>query len=376
MNNNNINPGWDEQNKVLTDNFGNVYDFEKQTINGVECGLERNDYEFKETEFGFYCEPKNNKPWAINVNGYTSISTDGMCSIYVNKKFQLKEIMFEDQNHDNGTKLVKNNQTKLDGKNIELQLEYDNDRCKMMDIDGKIHNRMTNYQPRANSIFYREEWLDDCLITSDHDGQSNKITARIYLMDPNNNQNYANQPVVTLEFEDGIFYCIDKIGDRVYLYHSQYYDNGNKHIGNIYVYNTRTHEIESRYQMGDVDNYISRDGLLELVEQIERHPDKNFHELLQKYHAIKLKEFFKENPKRTVLFDFYRDRGYKHDMYGIRKPKTPQKNGNEAAIVNALNDERTNKTDKKKSENLNKINNSSPQNIHNHQRSKTPNPYL
>ena len=190
---NNMKPGWDEANQVLKDNFGNVYDFKRKTINGVRCEMKRdnmdrcNENYSEKNKFHFIVNPSNKVKININNRGLSCTSYLGRIHVdeetfnleYINgfgykypirapRNIQDHVSIEETINGEKKTKLI-------DDGSLDIDFLYNQGIYQGMIVNSsyEMKNLMTNENTSRH-----EAWMNDYLVSTD--SRMDSTTIKVY----------------------------------------------------------------------------------------------------------------------------------------------------------------------------------------------------
>ena len=291
--------GWDKANQVLTDNFGNVYDFKNQTINGVPCTLNRIlDEECNDiNEFFIEIKAKNN-PFTLTINNRQLIVDNSVRFILVDRNHRLTEIN-DIWGH---ARIMNNNTCQLDANNyLHIGLEYNDDNCKGMQIIGEMTNNMigSTTTPGTGTLYHTEQWLDDRLVFYEYDRNNEKTTVKVYpKLDGNR---YSNQPVFNQTFTGEQIKFLDKQGDLIYFFGKNLNNTQKAQYDKLYAYNAKYNEIITEYELPELPNYFDIHDLKKVVKimhQNDYKKDYNFQKALSKYLKSRTAKYNMNTPSR------------------------------------------------------------------------------
>ena len=270
-------PGWDAKNQVLTDNFGNVYDFKNKTINGGQFKFIYNsEVKFKGDECRFttgYHEVPH-----INFGRYEGYFPNQSISFTIGKNYKLSEFNSDNfpDGHEEGC-LEESGQCKTCiYAPADIRFDYADDKLKSMQVSGQ-----DIYNPITKCFSNKEVWFD-----------TNETILKIVPKKPNSND-YDQEPAFEKKFPGEKIEFVDQIGRYIYFYQNKI------NQGLLHVYDTKYNKIETTYETQLPSKDFNMDDLKNVVRLMQQKDcNHDFNQAYSKYLKSKTANYNMNTPSR------------------------------------------------------------------------------
>ncbi len=270
-------PGWDAKNKVLTDNFGNVYDLKNKTVNGMQCKevvLEEHNVGNDHLKL---IEITAMKGQRVKLHlGQDCTAEVPASNIMIDKDNQMSQLSlthaFDNGMWRNERWSVKNGGKELwkDGTGEEYGLlwpEYVNGTCKTLRLKNVC--RASETAPEVKECDGYEILADDNLIKIElEDIDENIHNVQISTIEQTQ-ADLNTKKVFQQKFKDesyrGIQF-VDKVENWIYFFEETKSNKAGVAQGNLLVYDTRVNKIVQKTKINNLKEDYTDDDLHNLVE--------------------------------------------------------------------------------------------------------------
>lgn len=264
-----IKPGWDEKNQVLVDNFGNIYDFKKKTVNGMQCKevvLEENNVGNDHWNSIEITAMKGQRVTLYLGQDYTAEVPAS--NITINKDNQMSELLltqvFDDGQWRNERWSVKKEGKELwkDGTGEDrglLRPEYVNGTCKTLRLQDLCRTSETT--PKVKKCDGYEILADDNLIKIENGFAEDTHNVRIIKIE----QTQAGWNIKKVFQKRGIQF-VDKVDNLFFFFEKTKSNKVGVAQGNLLVYDTMNHKVIQKTKINNLKKDYTYNDLCNLVQ--------------------------------------------------------------------------------------------------------------